>query len=110
MRLAAIAIMALPLFGQERAIDAYRASQLAFAAGATADIASSFGRTELNPILGRGQFGTQQAGRSIAISAGALLAGELIARKWPRSRKLLTWVNFASAGVRFGAAGRNWAQ
>jgi len=67
------------------------------------------GAYELNPIVGRGPFGTRQAATSLGITAGVLVAESLIVRKWPKMRRAFTWTNFGIAGVRGGTAIRNYS-
>jgi hypothetical protein len=76
----------------------FRVSQIALAAGNGADAFSSWGRPEINPILGRGRFGGQQIALKTALVGGSMLAQELIARKAPSVKPALSIVNFGMAG------------
>lgn len=61
---------------------------------------SSWNRYELNPVLGRGQFGPRQAGIKAAIVGGWQVAQWLVVRRWPETQRAATFVNYgASAGT-----------
>lgn len=96
-------LLALPLYGQSW----LAASQVSLASSAVADVASSRGGWEANPVLGHGRFGPRQATISLSITAAVILAEKPLLRWSPKSRKLLTWLNFAGAGVHGAAAGHN---
>lgn len=85
-------------------------SQVFVASSAVADVQSSWGRYELNPVLGRGQFGARQAAISAGITGGLLLLERPLVRHHPSLRKPLTVVNFVVSGIRFGVAAQNWGQ
>jgi hypothetical protein len=76
----------------------FRISQMALAAGNGADAFSSWGRNEINPVFGRGQFGGQQLALKTAIAGGTMLAQEFIARKVPAAKPVLSIANFGMAG------------
>jgi hypothetical protein len=76
----------------------FRVSQAALAAGNGADVVSSVGRQEINPVLGRGQFGGGQIAIKAAIVGGIMLGQEIVARKMPALRPVLTVSNFGMAG------------
>ena len=89
--------------------DLYKPSVITFVAGNSLDIASSYGRYEMNPLLSRnGQFSSQ----SVAIKAG--IVGTILGVEWlilrhrPDFRKKLVWFNFAAGGAVTGVAIRNW--
>lgn len=91
----------------------YAASVAALAASQTADIASSVGRHEINPILGTGRFGARQAGVKLAIFGGSMLAQRLLLRghehaEIERRRRALAKLNFAIAAGTGAVAARNW--
>lgn len=82
------------------------ASVAFLASSQAADILSSRGQYELNPILGRGPFGTRQE----TIKAGAVAAvllTEWSLRKHPALRRGFTWMNYVVGGVTFGVAAHN---
>lgn len=105
MRALLLVLVALPALAQD---SAWRASVAAVAASSALDVHSSFGAYELNPIVGRGQFGSRQASISLGITAGVLVFEYLVVRKHPRFERTLTWTNFAVAGARAGTAARNY--
>jgi hypothetical protein len=86
----------------------YRWSVVAMTAASAADVASSWGKTELNPALGRGQFGFRQTGIKVSISAGVLTAQWWQLRKHPELRKGMAISNFAVAGGLGAVAAGNW--
>jgi len=83
-------------------------SQIALLGSTGIDIASSWGLQERNPILGTGQFGWPQTGKAIGITVGLVLAERVIVKKFPASRRVLKWVNWAGAGAHGAAAVHNW--
>ena len=87
----------------------YHWSAVALVASSTADVASSVGKLEANPLLrsGDGRFGARGAG----IKLGACVAVLLIqnrARKSGKSEKPMAIANFAVSGLYGGAAIHNW--
>ena len=84
----------------------YRASQIAVGVASATDIASSWGRQELNPVLGQGTFGYRQTGIKLGILGASMATADRLTLK--RRRRLLTVVNFAVAGVLTGVAVRNY--
>ena len=84
----------------------YRASQIAVGVASATDIASSWGRQELNPVLGQGTFGYRQTGIKLGILGASMVTADRLTFK--RRRRLLTVVNFAVAGVMTGVAVRNY--
>lgn len=105
MRFLLLVFLALPTFAQDRA---WKLSVTSVAVSATLDAQSSWGGYEMNPIVGRGQFGARQAATSLSITAGVIALEYLVLRKHPQHKRLLTWTNFAIAGVRTGTAIRNY--
>ena len=95
--------LALPL----GAADLYKASLPLYLGASAADIASSWGLQERNPLLGRGIFGPSQALRSTAITGGVVLGACLAQRRWPRLRRPLGWVWLIATGTRGSAALHN---
>lgn len=85
----------------------FRISLASLLAANALDAVSSRGGYELNPILGRGNFGAHQEAIKGAF-VGALVVGELlVVRRWPRSARAFMWCNFAGAGVTASMAARN---
>ncbi|MEP7362271.1 MAG: hypothetical protein ABI972_03380 [Acidobacteriota bacterium] len=87
----------------------WKASLVAVVVAAAADVATSYGKRELNPALqgGNGRFG----GRGIAIKSlvtGSALAGQwFLVRKAPESGTYAAVANFGMAGVFTAAAVHN---
>lgn len=102
-RLVVLLIAALPLCAESAWHRAWRWSAAALVTGAAADVASSVGRYEMNP-LARGSDGRFAVRRGIAIKAavtgGVLLVGRL-------DRKAGTVANCAVGGMWAGVAVRN---
>jgi hypothetical protein len=76
----------------------FRISQAALAAGNCADVASSLGRQETNPVLGRGQFGGRQIAIKAAIIGGIMLGQEIVAHKLPAARSAFAAANIGMTG------------
>src|SRR5690348_2401299 len=122
-RLACFVVLAVTCFAEPRPItiahveDAPRrhtsrlwvASCMALIAATSADMASSWGRNEANPMLrsGDGRFGARGASIKLAM-AGAMIAPQFfVMRRAPGSQRLFTIANFAQAGLYTGVAIRN---
>jgi hypothetical protein len=85
----------------------FRISQAALAASNGADAASSLGRQETNPVLGRGQFGRGQIAIKAAIIGGVMLGQEIVAHKIPAARSAFAAANFGIAGYLGWQANQN---
>lgn len=86
-------------------------AEAAYMGAAFADVASTQGLYERNPVLGRGQFNWDNQGvKSLAISAGVVVAAELVSRKWPKMRKPLKVVLWIGSAARMAAGVHNWRQ
>ena len=75
------------------------------------DAASSYGMRELNPLLASpdGGFGMKATSLKFGV-IGALAASEyLLVRKYPRSAKVFTIVNWATAGATSALAVHNYS-
>jgi hypothetical protein len=86
------------------------ASCVALLAATSADMASSWGRNETNPMLrsGDGRFGTKGASIKLAM-AGAMIAPQLfVMKRAPGSQRLFSIANFLQAGLYTGVAVRNY--
>jgi len=101
MKLVLLILLAVPLVAQ------YRASVVVLAAGSVADTHSSWRGHELNPILGRGQFGWQATAIKGAITGASLLCQRWVLRRHPRMRPTFTVVNFGMGGAMGAVAVRN---
>ena len=101
--IAILLLSGVGLHAQNFASRTKRLFSLSFAAVASAsmaDTATSWGKFETNPVLGRSRFGMSQAGIKIGVLSAAL-AGQYILIRHHRSHveSTLTVFNFASAGV-----------
>jgi hypothetical protein len=86
----------------------WRASQALLAASDAADIASSWGKNEANPLVRSGQrFSYGSAAIKLGALAGGLAAQHYIARKYPEEKSLMASVNLAAAGALGVVAARN---
>jgi hypothetical protein len=83
------------------------ASALLLGGAAVADAITSRGQYELNPVLGRGQFGRRQVGIKIALTGGSIGAQAFGVRRWPWMRRVFVVANVATAGALAGVAARN---
>jgi hypothetical protein len=75
------------------------------------DAASSYGMRELNPLLASANGGFEMKATSIKLGVtGALVGVEyLIIRKYPRSARVISKLNWTSGIVTTGFAARNFA-
>lgn len=83
-------------------------SVLAFSAATAADIHSSQGLYEMNPVLGRGPFGGRQAAVKVSITGGLIAAEYFAIRRWPSTEKVFRWVNWLGAAGTAGVAASNY--
>ncbi len=89
-------------------------SSVASLVGANAlDLASSWGRPELNPFLtpgsNGGRFGWQSATIKLGLTATTLLFQRHVLRRRPELRRPFAVSNFIAAGAMSGIAARNYA-
>lgn len=89
-------------------------SSVASLVGANAlDLASSWGRPELNPFLtpgsNGGRFGWQSATIKLGLTATTLLFQRHVLRRRPELRRPFAVSNFIAAGAMSGIAVRNYA-
>jgi hypothetical protein len=99
-------LLAFALTASAQSLKPLRAAEALYAAASTADILTSRGNYELNPMLGRGNFGPRQTAISLGLTAGAIALTEWSARHHG-NRKLLTWLLLGMAGARATVAVRN---
>jgi len=94
--------------GQDRPL--YWASVAVLTAANVADVHSSWGKFEVNPLLrsADGRFGVRGAVVKSGISAGTLTVQALVLRRWPHARKAASIANFVAAGVVCWVAVRNY--
>jgi hypothetical protein len=74
------------------------------------DAASSYGLRELNPVLAQpdGRFGMKAAGIKFGVIGGLIGVEYLLVRKYPRSAKFFTVINWTTAGATTGLAIHNY--
>ncbi|HEV2198923.1 MAG TPA: hypothetical protein VGR73_03810 [Bryobacteraceae bacterium] len=74
------------------------------------DAASSYGLREMNPLLASpdGRFGMKATALKFGVIGGLVGAEALLVRKFPRSAKFFTVVNYSTAGVTTGLAVYNY--
>jgi hypothetical protein len=105
--------LVIPAFAQEVPRERHRLwnwSFVALAGANAADIGTSLGRHELNPLLA-GSNGMLDTGRAIEIK-GALVGGLVLTewlfhRRHPEMAKPFAFVNFATAGALGAVAAHN---
>jgi len=124
LRLACFALLSVTCFAQSRHITIahvedtpprhtsrlWVASCVALVAATSADMASSWGRNEANPILrsADGRFGARGVSIKLAM-AGAMIAPQFfVMKRAPGSQRLFTIANFLQAGLYTGVAIRNY--
>jgi hypothetical protein len=87
---------------------AWRWSQVLLVSADAADIASSWGKNEANPLLRSGQrFGYGSLAIKLGALGGCLAAQHLIVPRHPERTPMITSVNFAVAGGLTVVAARN---
>jgi hypothetical protein len=78
----------------------WRVSQALLVAGNTADIASSWGKDEANPLLRTGtQFSYGSMAIKLGMMTGCLVAQHYIARRYPNQIPYFASANLAVAGL-----------
>ena len=78
----------------------WRVSQVLLAGANSADITSSWGKNEANPILRTGQqFGYGSLAIKLGVLAGGLAAQHYLVRKSPEQAR---WLSFANLGATAG--------
>ena len=93
----------LPAIDAQEGLKLYRASLFALAGAQAADIATSWGRQELNPFLTPGspnaRFGPRAFGLKSAFLSSSLVFQSFAIRRNPRLRRPFAFVNFISAAA-----------
>jgi hypothetical protein len=86
-----------------------RWSQAALVAGASADVASSWGAREGNPLLrgNDGRFGSRGASIKLGMIAGGLTIQYFTLKRHPEAARSTTICNVVAAGALGGLAARN---
>lgn len=90
----------------------YRMAQFALVGAAAADIASSWGCAEANPILrsADGRFGGRGFALKAGFTAGSLVATHLLKKKFPKLERPLTFMMGGSSTFLYTTAFRNHSQ
>lgn len=88
----------------------WMASSIALIAATSADMASSWGRYEANPMLrsADGRFGARGVSIKLAITGAMIVPQMFIMRQSPGAQRLFTIANFAQAGLYTSVAIRNY--
>ena len=86
----------------------WTASVLAVCAAHGVDIASSYGKREVNPAMPAAHFGAGDVALIGGISAGVLVMEWAILRHHPQSEKSFAVVNYATAGAVSAVAVHNF--
>jgi hypothetical protein len=75
------------------------------------DAASSYGLREMNPLLAQpdGRFGMKAAGVKFGVIGGLIGVEYLLVKKFPRSAKFFTVINWTTAGATTGLAIHNYS-
>ena len=74
----------------------------------TLDGQSSWGKQELNPILGQGTFGMRQAFTLEVLPILVISSEWMLTRKYPSLEKPFAIANFIGGGIHVGCAVHNW--
>jgi hypothetical protein len=98
-----VLLCATGLFAQDlksRTKKLFTASVAAVSAAAVADAGTSWGKAEMNPVLGQSRFGLSQTGIKVGLVSAAI-AGQLFLLRHHNQHAAMGFatVNFASAAV-----------
>lgn len=87
----------------------WKISAVALVGALAADIATSWGKREINPLVptAGGTFGGRSAGLKIGVTGGALVAQHFFLKKSPQAERAMTFTNFGMAGLLTSAAVSN---
>jgi len=96
---------------QSPSMKAWKISLVPLVSSQALDAASSYGMRELNPLLASSNGGFEQKATSIKLGATAAIVGVeyLIVRKYPRSTRVISKLNWTSGIVTTGFAVHNFA-
>lgn len=99
-----------PAFAASRWKRIWQWSCAALIAGQAADIASSYGHFESNPLLRGpdGRFGPRGMAIKVGVTGGVVLTQWLILRRYPKYASVLAGINFGAAAVTTTVAIGNW--
>jgi hypothetical protein len=93
------------------AFRAWKISLVPFVASQALDVFSSYGMRELNPLLASANGGFEMKGAAIKLGVIGAVAGAeyLIVRKYPRSARVISRLNWTTGIVTTGFAVHNFA-
>jgi hypothetical protein len=96
---------------EQSALRAWKISLAPLIASQALDAASSYGMRELNPLLASSNGGFEMKAASIKLGVTAALVGVeyLIVRKYPRSTRVISKLNWTTGIVTTGFAVHNFA-
>lgn len=96
---------------QHSAMKAWEISLVPLVSSQALDAASSYGMRELNPLLASSNGGFEMKATSIKLGVTAAIVGVeyLIVRKYPRSTRVISKLNWTSGIVTTGFAVHNFA-
>jgi hypothetical protein len=103
-------LLAMPGVAEEtRRSKLWRVSLAALGGATAADMASSFGKQEVNPLMeaGGGRFSAQSVALKASLTGAAMFIQWRIVRKSSRAQPYAGAANLALAGVLAGAAAHN---
>ncbi|BDC52896.1 hypothetical protein F183_A52110 [Bryobacterales bacterium F-183] len=94
---------------KQRWLTPYRASQLALLGGMAADISSSWGCAEANPLLrsADGRFYAKGTVIKVGLTSAGLLMTHMFKRKFPKLEKPLAFMMGSTSGFLYYTAFRN---
>ena len=95
----------------DSAMKAWKISLVPLVSSQSLDAASSYGMRELNPLLASSNGGFEMKATSIKLGVTAAIVGVeyLIVRKYPRSTRVISKLNWTSGIVTTGFAIHNFA-
>jgi len=85
----------------------WRVTQAALVASTAADVVSSYGKSELDPVLGRGRYGMRQASLEFGITGAMIAVQEIAVHHKPFLAKRMAIVNLVRGGLFTGLAVHN---
>lgn len=94
---------------QEKAQKRLMWSMVALTAASFADVGSSWGKQEANPLLrsSNGTFGAKGFGIKMGMVGGILFGQHMLVKKNPALANVMTFTNFGMAGMKTAVAFRN---
>ncbi len=96
---------------EDTALRSWKISLAPLMASQALDVSSSYGMRELNPLLASSNGGFEMKGAVIKLGVTGLVVGAeyLIVRKYPRSTRIISKLNWTSGIVTTGFAIHNYA-